>query len=290
MRLYPEHLTVPTQPCNANRGVQRKGSATPQSFHLAKFKMTRNAFRKPEAREKQAALMAERRSQSSATAKEHRRQWDPPKRPHPVVSSPITPRSSPSAQHLAAVDVSLTPAEEFALSALMGMAATQDSPTRNLPAVPTKPPIICDDLTSDMCSLPSRSPSRESSVHAVFEHRVVKQPEDDRVFAPSMLPPYASPASPLQKKVFRETGLLGPLTGVQHVQWIASRLQYPDDEIDDDEILPDPVLGGNLSSERWQGIRSWRRHHMEYETAWDQEARCAVAELTRERTFFGGQA
>ncbi|KAJ7722468.1 hypothetical protein B0H14DRAFT_2642153 [Mycena olivaceomarginata] len=245
---------------------------------------------KPEAHEKQAALMAERRSQSSATAKERRRQWDPPKRPRPVVSSPITPRSSPSAQHLAAVDVSLTPAEEFALSALMGMAATQDSPTRNLPAVPTKPPIICDDLTSDMCSLPSRSPSRESSVHAVFEHRVVKQPEDDRVFAPSMLPPYASPASPLQKKVFRETGLLGPLTGVQHVQWIASRLQYPDDEIDDDKILPDPVLGGNLSSERWQGIRSWRRHHMEYETTWDQEACCAVAELTRERMFFGGQA
>ncbi|KAJ7890979.1 hypothetical protein B0H14DRAFT_2561088 [Mycena olivaceomarginata] len=241
---------------------------------------------KPEARAKQAALMAERR----ATAKERRRQWDPPKRPRPVVSSPITPRSSPSPRDLAAVDVSLTPAEEFALSALMGMAATQDSPTRNLPAVPTKLPIICDDLTLDMCSLPSRSPSRESSVHAVFEHRVVTQPEDDRVFAPCMLPPYASPASPLQKKVFRETGLLGPLTGVQHVQWIASRLQYPDDEIDDNEILPDPVLGGNLSSERWQGIQSWRRHHMEYETVWDQDARSAVAELARERMFFGGRA
>jgi hypothetical protein len=96
--------------------------------------------------------------------------------------------------------------------------------------------------------------------------------------------------SSLQKKVFRETGLLGPLTGVQRVQWIASRLQDPDDEIDDDEILPAPVLGGNLSSERWQGIRSWRRHHMEYETAWDQEARSVVAELARERAFFGAWA
>ncbi|KAJ7300371.1 hypothetical protein DFH08DRAFT_979718 [Mycena albidolilacea] len=219
---------------------------------------------KPEARAKQAALMAERR----ATVKQRRRQWDPPNRPRPVVASPTTPQYLPSVQDLAAVNVTLTPAEEFALSALMGMAATQDSLTRNLPAVATEPPIICDDLKSDIFLLPSRSPSRESSVHAVFEQRVVKQPEDDRVFAPSLLPAYASPASSLQKKVFRETGLLGPLTGVQRVQWIASRLQDPDDEIDDDEILPAPVLGGNLSSERWQGIRSWRRHHMEYETAW----------------------
>ncbi|KAJ7808206.1 hypothetical protein B0H14DRAFT_2609121 [Mycena olivaceomarginata] len=272
MRLYPEHLTVPTQPCNrlqqakssdimvvtvtcdwwvnllTNHHVLRcarrptivqPDQQTEESKEKARQRKARYRL-KPEARAKQAALMAERR----ATAKERRRQWDPPKRPRPVVSSPITPRSSPSPRDLAAVDVSLTPAEEFALSALMGMAATQDSPTRNLPAVPTKLPIICDDLTLDMCSLPSRSPSRESSVHAVFEHRVVTQPEDDRVFAPCMLPPYASPASPLQKKVFRETGLLGPLTGVQHVQWIASRLQYPDDEIDDNEILPDPVLGG----------------------------------------------
>ncbi|KAJ7805094.1 hypothetical protein B0H14DRAFT_2611647 [Mycena olivaceomarginata] len=206
---------------------------------------------KPEARAKQAALMAERRNVADNGIRP---------RGHALsVSSPITPRSSPSPRDLAAVDVSLTPAEEFALSALMDLQSPQSLP------------IICDDLTLDMCSLPSRSPSRESSVHAVFEHRVVTQPEDDRVFAPCMLPPYASPASPLQKKVFRETGLLGPLTGVQHVQWIASRLQYPDDEIDDNEILPDPVLGGNLSSERWQGIR-------------------AVAELARERMFFGGRA
>jgi hypothetical protein len=71
-------------------------------------------------------------SQGSATVKQRRRQWDPPNRPRPVVASPTTPQYLPSVQDLAAVDVTLTPAEEFALSALMGMAATQDSLTRNL--------------------------------------------------------------------------------------------------------------------------------------------------------------
>jgi hypothetical protein len=239
----------------------------------------------------------------SAAIKARRRQWDPPrKNPPPAAPSPsllASPSSQSQSPALADADLepddhTLTPAEDLALCVLMDMATARNGHARPVPAADTLSDVsdgyckcsLCVISSGCSCNLNlpssySRSASPESSVQAVLEHPVVIKPDDVGLYRKEQFPPYASPPTSLQKKTRREIGYFGPITGIQHAQILASVLYGPIDENDEDQTLAEqPVVRPCLSVERGDRIRWWRRHHTEYETAWDEEARRDVAERT----------
>ncbi|KAJ7862582.1 hypothetical protein B0H14DRAFT_2575249 [Mycena olivaceomarginata] len=200
---------------------QASPNAKPQPTPESKEKKRQQQARyraKPEVRQKQLALMAERR----AAIKARRRQWDPPrKNPPPAAPSPsllASPSSQSQSPALADADLepddhTLTPAEDLALCVLMDMATARNGHARPVPTADT-----LSDISDGYCkcSLYSRSASPESSVQAVLEHPVVIKPDDVGLYRKEQFPPYASPPTSLQKKTRREIGYFGPITGIQH--------------------------------------------------------------------------
>ncbi|KAJ7891675.1 hypothetical protein B0H14DRAFT_3428453 [Mycena olivaceomarginata] len=260
---------------------QTSPNAKPQPTPESKEKKRQRQARyraKPEVRQKQLALMAGRRT----TIKARRRQWDPPRRhPPPAAPSPSLP-ALPSSQSSALPDAkpddhTLTPAKDFALCVLMDMAAARNGHARPVPAADT-----LSDVSdgSCKCSLYSCSPSPQS-VQAVIEHPVVEKSCDVGLYHKDRFLLYVSPPTSLQKKTRREIRYFGPITGIQHVQFLVSVLHGPIDEDDEDQPLAkQPVVRPCLSVERGDRIRLWRRHHAQYETAWDEEAQRDIAENT----------
>ncbi|KAJ7821742.1 hypothetical protein B0H14DRAFT_2598988 [Mycena olivaceomarginata] len=257
---------------------QVKANPKPQRTPEAKEKARQRQARyraKPEVRQKQLALMAERRLAGVNGI-------HPVKTPLDVPSPSLSPSLSPQYPALddnaEPDDHTLTPAEDFALCVLMDMAAARNGHARPAPAADT-----LSDVSDGYCkcSLYSRSPSPDSSMQAVAEHPVVIKPSDVGLYHKDRFPPYVSLPTSLQKKTRREIRYFGPITGIQHVQFLVSVLHGPIDEDDEDQTLAEqPVVHPCLSVEHQGRIRLWRRHHAEYDTAWDEEARWDVAEKT----------
>ncbi|KAJ7898275.1 hypothetical protein B0H14DRAFT_2557309 [Mycena olivaceomarginata] len=203
---------------------------------------------KPEARAKQVAYVAERR----AALKERRRHWDPPKESRAHINL------IPPAKTLARNGMGmLTSAEESAVSALMDMAIQESTSTH----------------------AESHGPS---SLHAVFEEGVAEQAASDGLYSTKPLPPYASPPTPLQNKYWRKHGIIGPITGIQHVQILVAELAQPSsDELDSPPA--DPPTYRHLSMERLQHIRSWISHLPPPDLQKKREARRAAIELCVDR-------
>ncbi|KAJ6621982.1 hypothetical protein B0H10DRAFT_2015516 [Mycena sp. CBHHK59/15] len=135
----------------------------------------------------------------------------------------------------------------------------------------------CSNLTS------RHSPSRESSVVGVNEEAINKpkeQPESPWWMpGDSGMPAYASPATPAQKKIRRELGVIGPLTPVQQAQVMASMLANPPSTQGSDGEIADTIRVPWLSTARWERVWKWRRE-IEHDTDWDTAARRAFAEAT----------
>jgi hypothetical protein len=93
------------------------------------------------------------------------------------------------------------------------------------------------------------------------------------------LPAYASPATPAQKKIRRELGVIGPLTPVQQAQVMASMLENPLSTQGSDGEIGDSVCAPWLSTARWERVWQWRRA-IEDDADWDAAARRAFAEAT----------
>ncbi|KAJ7314850.1 hypothetical protein DFH08DRAFT_821177 [Mycena albidolilacea] len=215
---------------------------------------------KPEARAKQVAYVAERR----AALKERRRHWDPPKESRMAIRLP--PAKTPTRNGMGM----LTRAEESAVSALLDM-ATGESGTATRGTL----------LPESRISLHSESLA-PSSLHAVFEEDIAEQPAADGVYSTKPLPPYASPPTPLQNKYWRKNGIIGPITGIQHVQILVAELAQPpsdEGETDPGSALADPPTYPHLSVERLQHIQSWISHLPPPDHRKDQEARRAAMEL-----------
>ncbi|KAJ7883019.1 hypothetical protein B0H14DRAFT_2565091 [Mycena olivaceomarginata] len=221
-----------------------------------------------------------------AAIKASRRQWDPPKKP-PNESLPHAAHSSPDAllpQNPALTHNGrglLTLAEESAVSALLDLATIQHHATSIHPQIPRTNPVLSDFSRNS-------SPSLPSSLQSVFEQRVVTPPTpDDDLYSTIPLPPYASPPTPLQNQHWHDMGLIGPITGVQHVQILAAHLgDPPSDNEGETELFRSTYR--TLSTERSDRIRSWLAQHQPYEElyelqphgpALDRQARRAALEL-----------
>ncbi|KAJ6494478.1 hypothetical protein C8R45DRAFT_927657 [Mycena sanguinolenta] len=89
------------------------------------------------------------------------------------------------------------------------------------------------------------------------------------------LPSYIAPETPLQKKMRRELGKIGPLTPVQIAQITAYQLGSPSanraKHMKDLKVKLETAPF--LSLARWERIRSWQETHLEYDTEWDEDVR-----------------
>ncbi|KAJ7843312.1 hypothetical protein B0H14DRAFT_2585770 [Mycena olivaceomarginata] len=272
--------------------------------------------RRPEIREKQRLIMAERR----AAAKARRRQWDPPKKPKPqpippspeqlVPTSPESDDGSNSADENPSLNDSLASAELFAVGGTHGTEAETEP---RLDAVVTdevllalgklaqlkqshtitalREPSMASDQVMDGAlhiTMPidvgEVSPSETSSVEAVHEEPVRRPHANQCVhYQPKILPGYVTPASVVQKKIRRELGITGPLTGIQIAQLKAYELRRPSsrkrhhqaDEVTDS--LPHETRPF-LSTARRQGICMWRQQLTDFEKDWDMHVRRDFAE------------
>jgi hypothetical protein len=128
------------------------------------------------------------------------------------------------------------------------------------------------------------SPSETSSVEAVHEEPVRRPHANQCVhYQPKILPGYVTPASAVQKKIRRELGITGPLTGIRVAQLKAYELRRPSsrkrhhqaDEATDS--LPHATRPF-LSTARQQGICMWRQQLTDFEKDWDMHVRQDFAE------------
>ncbi|KAJ7772388.1 hypothetical protein B0H16DRAFT_1451465 [Mycena metata] len=222
-----------------------------------------------------------------------RRQWDPPKKTKsvaPHIDAPsafASPEQRPEVADSPRPSVcgapSITPAEQVAIHMLLELADT-------VPKTPSPP---SEEIAAQDAIVPSRNtPSQYSSLEAVDQAPIRRRPVDaifitdkldrraDLVFI-EKLPPNASPASELQKKVQRDLGVLGPLTWVQQAQIHVATLGKLPGSSANVEDLPSTVVGRGPSFKS-QSIREWREgvHNetTELEMEWDAEAQRGFVE------------
>ncbi|KAF7346300.1 hypothetical protein MSAN_01857400 [Mycena sanguinolenta] len=232
--------------------------------------------------EKQRLVMAERR----AAIKARRRQWDPPKISRP----PTAPRRNSSASislrnsetpeadlgDTGLVAMTLTPAEQFAVGVLAEMAAVRST---DGPVLGYGARHLISESASDFSSVSSLSFG--SSNEAVFEERV-RSTLPYGTYANERLPPYVTPPTRLQKKIWRDLGKIGPLTSIQEDQLIVTKLADPMTkrewrEFGDAFQSNYPVVASHLSSERRRRIHIWRRQSV-LDTTWDENTQREFAE------------
>ncbi|KAJ7753227.1 hypothetical protein B0H16DRAFT_1459530 [Mycena metata] len=209
--------------------------------------------RRPEAREKQRVLMAERR----AAVKARRRQWDPPKKSTSVVHDAAiihdTPVSPSQEQLPEDGDASITSAEHVAIHMLLELADATGPKSQGLYV---------------------SSSSHHSSLEAVQQERIYYR-RVDPVFITEKLPPNASP-SKLQKKLYRDLGILGPLNWVQQAQMHVATLGLSGSSVEeaDDLMVPVDNRGPSfltMGSRRWERIWEWREG-VEHEIAGGEQS------------------
>ncbi|KAJ7790151.1 hypothetical protein B0H14DRAFT_2626335 [Mycena olivaceomarginata] len=220
-----------------------------------------------------------------AAIKASRRQWDPPKKP-PNESLPHAAHSSPDAllpQNPAPTHNGqglLTLAEESAVSALLDLATIQ----HHAKSIHPSPGLIQYFRTFLAIPLPPSPPL--FNPFSSSESSPPPTPDDD-LYSTIPLPPYASPPTPLQNQHWHDMGLIGPITGVQHVQILAAQLGDPPSDNEGETELFRPTYR-TLSTERSDRIRSWLAQHQPYEElyelqphgpALDRQARRAALEL-----------
>ncbi|KAJ7690303.1 hypothetical protein B0H16DRAFT_1473951 [Mycena metata] len=240
--------------------------------------------RRPEAREKQRVLMAERR----AAVKARRRQWDPPKKIKSVAPDTQTPVVNPPQERSPEPDPSITSAEHVAIHMLLELADATGPMSQGTPPPPSN--VGAQDFVADDPMLPSSNSSHHSSLQAVQEERIYYR-RVDPVFITEKLPPNASP-SKLQKKLYRDLGIVGPLNWVQQAQMHVATLALSGSSVDeaDDLMVPVDNRGPSfltMGSRRWERIWEWREgieHEMVdgegsgNEMDWDDDARRGFAE------------
>ncbi|KAJ7744333.1 hypothetical protein B0H16DRAFT_1463202 [Mycena metata] len=248
---------------------------------------------RPEAREKQRLLIAERR----AAVKARRRQWDPPKKiksmapdiDAPLASPERPPEAADSPRPSVCGDPSITSAEQVAIHMLLELGDTAGPKPRGTPP----PPSEGQEIVAEDPMVPHTS-SRHSSLEAVEQAPIRRRPIDaifitdkldrhaDSVFI-DKLPPNASPASQLQKKIQRDLGVLGLLTWVQQAQIHVATLGLPG-SLANVEDLSLPVVDRRSSflTMKSQCIRQWREgvrnEETEGELEWDAEEQRGFAE------------
>ncbi|KAJ7145476.1 hypothetical protein C8R46DRAFT_1232031 [Mycena filopes] len=299
--------------------ARRRGTTqTPQELEEEEQKREKKRkwaaeYRKrPEAVEKQRVLMAQRR----AAVKAKRRQWDPPKKAK--VSRPASPVTEASNEsRVSHDDASLTAAEHFAFQLLATISpggASEKAVDVSLNEGRTQPcqDLLLDeqetdlvgshvDVVSNLGSQPSSDSdyvSMRSSLRAVNEHPVRGLRGDWETAFVDKLPFYASPIDPLEKKIQRELGIIGPLTGIQQVQVAAAKLWRPLAEHNlggwdgDHERAPEressAVIDGwdgdhepgteRAVSHRMRKVHRWRERMAGCDNSWDRATQCSFAE------------
>ncbi|KAJ7162872.1 hypothetical protein C8R46DRAFT_1221682 [Mycena filopes] len=216
-----------------------------------------------------------------AAVKANRRQWDPPKKAK--VSRPASPVTHASNESRVSRDdnASLTAAEHFAFKVLatisqggapvkIGVISLNEGRTQ-----PSHDSLLDEQETGLMGShadvvsnLGSRSSSHSeyhlttnSSLQAVNEHPVRGLRGDWETAFVNKLPFYASPMDPLEKKIQRELGIIGPLTGIQQVQVGAANLWRPltEHNLDGcDDCETAAVRQSSVVSRRIHRVHQWR--------------------------------
>ncbi|KAJ7768987.1 hypothetical protein B0H16DRAFT_1452911 [Mycena metata] len=240
--------------------------------------------------EKQRLLMAQRR----AAVKAKRRQWDPPKR----VTEPVGPQSVSSASsvgpdhqpedHAIGADtpnILITDSEHFALNTLLDLARTarllgEDARTSDLDNE-DRPVDSGIDLPPGWEPVDNSSEqSVHSSLEAVEKEPIDRRPGDWENAFTKELPFYAQPPNSAQRKMQRELGLIGPLTGTQQMQVVAASLGDPlDGNVSEPEHIPKPSLG----QQRRNRILEWRETR--FENDWDVASRRSFLEAALSRLY-----
>jgi hypothetical protein len=142
-----------------------------------------------------------------------------------------------------------------------------ESPVQ-LRSVPPKP------LESDLIGDREESPTRGSSVAAVQEHPIL-EPAPCDIWVTKRhkpLPRYVTPETPLQKRMRRELGAIGPLTPVQVAQIKTVKLARPSRRFHEEAEPFDLNRGIRtpfLSSARREHIREWMMNLQECRIDWD---------------------
>ncbi|KAJ7315503.1 hypothetical protein DFH08DRAFT_820434 [Mycena albidolilacea] len=93
------------------------------------------------------------------------------------------------------------------------------------------------------------------------------------------LPDFIAPETPLQKKMRRELGEIGPLTAIQQAQINAYRLRHQS-RYYKEEDPPLETAPSCLSTARWQRICDWRHGLSDFDTDWDAPVRQELEEET----------
>ncbi|KAJ7721326.1 hypothetical protein B0H16DRAFT_1473981 [Mycena metata] len=258
--------------------------------------------RRPEAREKQRVLMAERR----AAVKARRRQWDPPKKIKSVAPDTQTPVVNPPQERSPEPDPSITSAEHVAIHMLLELAdATGPMSQGCAKQLGIEVPLINIVPQHTTASIECRSTrlcggrSHASEFKFVPPFLTPSGPRRAHLLPPrrssfhhgEKLPPNASP-SKLQKKLYRDLGIVGPLNWVQQAQMHVATLALSGSSVDeaDDLMVPVDNRGPSfltMGSRRWERIWEWREgieHEMVdgegsgNEMDWDDDARRGFAE------------
>lgn len=131
------------------------------------------------------------------------------------------------------------------------------------------------------------SPSAHSSVAAVEAVPVRGYKPAVDIFVDEAMPPYASPATPAQRRMRRDLGWFGPLSAIQQFQLRATRLAASVSESEAESWLgknpdPGPITKSSISLlgvERWDRIHYWRYNNEKYDD-WDKKARREYAEAS----------
>ncbi|KAF7373655.1 hypothetical protein MSAN_00576300 [Mycena sanguinolenta] len=238
---------------------------------------------RPEVREKQRLRMAEKREATRA----RRRQWDPPKvvkvsgrsyrTTAPPLSLPLPLSASPELPaepvDIGADGLSLTPAEQFALTVLAGMAEGHSTQADTSLTMQSRDSPHPPDIRAE-------SPSRGSSVAAVHREPINHERDQVHRWIRGPLPRYLAPETALQKKMRLELGRFGPLTPVQSAQYEAYQLGPQSRKAAEKMKLKMKLkCAPFLSFARWESIRAWREEHLEYDMDWDEDVRAELAEV-----------
>ncbi|KAJ7721147.1 hypothetical protein B0H16DRAFT_1738471 [Mycena metata] len=236
---------------------------------------------RPGAREKQKLLMAERR----AAVKARGCQWDPPKKIKSVVpdvnaplASPELPPEADSPRPSVCGDPSITSAEQVAIHMLLELGDTAGPKTPGQEIVVEEPQVSHTSSHHSSLEAVEQAPIRRRPIDAIFITDKLDR-HADSVFT-DKLPPNASPASQLQKKMQRDLGVLGPLTWVQQAQIHVATLGLPGSSANVEDLSL-PVVGRRQSLKS-ECIRQWREgvrnEETEGELQWDAEEQRGFSE------------
>ncbi|KAJ7749739.1 hypothetical protein B0H16DRAFT_1461137 [Mycena metata] len=302
------HTFLNSQPSNSFSGptrINEKNGVNGRRNIASNHRMSRNkGFSWPNAGRFLCLLI------NRGAVKAKRRQWDPPKKARqpdaPASASGPAPDDQPDN---CAIDpgplISLTEPERFALDTLLELSQPapplaeamrtpeppetlddEDRPVESGIDLPEGREVLdhsdgpCVSYCASRLTLWSELLTFHSSLEAVNQEPIHRRLGDwENVFAKE-LPFYARPASSAQKKIQRELGVIGPLTGTQQMQIAAAALGDPfDGDLPELDVVVEPYL----SQQRWDRILQWRE--TEFDNEWDAGTRRGFAEAVLCRLY-----